>query len=65
MLTNLLVPLSSGVFEGMGRYCAVLFPCFIWLAGLRSRLVSTMVLAGFAMPDTLCLALFTNIYPLF
>jgi len=65
MLTNLWVPLSSGGFEGMGRYCAVLFPCFIWLAGLRSRLASTTVLAGFAMLYTLCLALFTNIHPLF
>ena len=41
MLANLWLPLSSGVFEGLGRYCAVLFPVFIWLAGVRSREIST------------------------
>jgi hypothetical protein len=65
MLVNLWLPLSSGVFEGMGRYCAVLFPCFIWLASLRSRAVSTSLVVVFGMGYTLCLALFTNIHPLF
>jgi hypothetical protein len=49
----------------MGRYCAVLFPFFIWLAGLRSRAVFTAALVVFAMLYTLCLALFTTIHPLF
>ena len=35
MLLNLYVPLSSGAFEGLGRYCSVLFPAFIWLASIR------------------------------
>ena len=37
MLMNLLLPLSSGVFEGVGRYCSVLFPAFIYLATIRSH----------------------------
>ena len=65
MLLNLLLPLSSGVFEGMGRYCSVLFPCFIWLASIRSRLLSTATIVLFAMFYTLGLALFTTIHPLF
>ena len=65
MAANLWVPLSSGQYEGLGRYCAVLFPFFIWLAGLRSRTVFIAALVISAMLYTLCLALFTNIYPLF
>jgi hypothetical protein len=65
MLLNLLLPLSSGVFEGVGRYCSVLFPWFIWLAAIRSRTVATALLVGFALFYTLGLALFTTIHPLF
>jgi hypothetical protein len=65
MLAHLLLPLSSGVFEGLGRYCSVLFPCFIWLASLRSRLVGTAVIVVFALFYTFGLALFTTIHPLF
>jgi hypothetical protein len=65
MLLNLWLPLSSGVFEGVGRYCSVLFPCFIWLASIRSPVVSDALLVGFALFYTLGLALFTTIHPLF
>lgn len=65
MLANLWLPLSSGHYEGLGRYCSVLFPCFIWLAGLRSRMASDAVVAVSAMFYTLCLALFTTIHPLY
>ena len=65
MAANLWLPLSSGQYEGMGRYCAVLFPFFIWLAGLRSRVVFITALVLSAMLYTLCLALFTTIHPLF
>jgi hypothetical protein len=64
MLANLLLPLSSGQYEGLGRYCAVLFPVFIWLAG-RSRRAVTSVIVVSALFYTLCLALFTTIHPLF
>src|SRR5207248_7762736 len=30
VLVNLWLPLSSGQLEGLGRYCAVMFPFFIW-----------------------------------
>jgi hypothetical protein len=65
MLANLWLPLSSGVFEGMGRYCAVMFPCFIWLATVRSRAVATALIVVFGMLYTLCLALFTKVHPVF
>jgi mannosyltransferase PIG-V len=65
VLLNLWLPLSSGVFEGVGRYCAILFPAFLWLATIRSRTVSTAIVITFALFYTLGLALFTTIHPLF
>jgi hypothetical protein len=65
MAANLWLPLSTGQVEGMGRYVAVMFPLFIWLASLGSRRAFTIVAVAFAMLYTLCLALFTNIHPLF
>lgn len=65
VLLNLMVPLSSGVFEGLGRYCSVLFPVFIWLASVRSQFCATAILVVFAMFYTLGLALFTTIHPIF
>ena len=65
MLLNLLLPLSSGLFEGVGRYCSVIFPCFIWLASIRSRHAAVAIVVLFAMFYTLGLALFTTLHPLF
>jgi hypothetical protein len=65
MALNLWLPLSSGVFEGVGRYCAILFPCFIWLATIEWAAVSTALVVGFALVYTLALALFTTVRPLF
>ncbi|MCC7417319.1 MAG: hypothetical protein IT176_09265 [Acidobacteria bacterium] len=65
MLANLYLPLSAGVFEGVGRYCAVLFPAFLWLATIRTRPLATALVVGFAMFYTLGLALFTTVHPLF
>jgi len=62
---NLYVPLSSGAFEGLGRYCSVLFPVFIWLAAIPSRRLSTAIVVVFAMFYTLGLALFATLRPLF
>jgi hypothetical protein len=64
MALNLYVPLSSGSFEGLGRYCSVLFPCFIWLASLRSRWLGTALIVVFAMFYTLGLAMFATGRPL-
>lgn len=65
MLLNLWLPLSSGVLEGLGRYCSVLFPAFILLASIRSRWIATGIVVVFALFYTLSLALFTNVHPLF
>ena len=65
MVMNLYVPLSSGTFEGLGRYCSVLFPAFIWLASIRSRFVYGSVVVVFALFYTLGLALFTTVRPIF
>ena len=34
VLAGLLLPLSSGQFEGLGRYCSVQFPIALALASL-------------------------------
>jgi hypothetical protein len=65
MAANLWLPLSSGQYEGVGRYCTVLFPFFIWVASATSRQGFTAVVVIFAMLYTLCMALFVNIHPLF
>jgi hypothetical protein len=65
MAANLWLPLSSGQYEGLGRYCSVMFPCFIWLGSLRGRALATWLVVIFAMLYTLCLALFVTIRPLF
>ena len=52
MVANLWLPLSSGVFEGVGRYCSVLFPAFMLLATVRSRAVSTAIVVVFALFST-------------
>jgi hypothetical protein len=65
MALNLYVPLSSGVFEGLGRYCSVLFPCFIWLASLKSERLFVGLVVAFAMFYTLGLVMFVTLRPLF
>ncbi len=65
MLANLWLPLSSGQYEGMGRYCAVLFPFFILMGGIRWRAGFLAMLVVSALLYTLCLALFTTIHPIF
>ena len=65
MLANLWLPLSSGQYEGMGRYCAVLFPFFILVAGIRWRAGFIAIVAVSALLYTICLALLTTIHPIF
>jgi hypothetical protein len=62
---NLALPLSSGQFEGLGRYCSVLFPFFVWLSAIESRVAFVATAVMFSMLYMLCAALFTNIHPLF
>jgi hypothetical protein len=65
MVANLWLPLSSGQYEGLGRYCVVLFPFFLWAATIRSGAAFALLVAAWAMLYALCLALFTTMYPLF
>lgn len=64
MLACLWLPLSSGSLEGLGRYCAVLFPFFILVGSVRSQTTQQWILAGFGALYMLCLSLFTNVYPI-
>jgi len=65
MLANLLLPLSSGQFEGLGRYCAVMFPAFIWLAQPARAWLQMPLMFVFSSLYMLCLALFTKLHPIF
>jgi Mannosyltransferase (PIG-V) len=65
MALNLWLPLSSGVFEGVGRYCAVLFPVYFVMATTRPLVVRKGLLAASAALYTLCLTLWVNMHPIF
>ncbi|MFO7694369.1 MAG: mannosyltransferase family protein [Vicinamibacterales bacterium] len=65
MALNLWLPLSSGVFEGVGRYCAVLFPFFFVMATIRPVMLRTGLLVASAALYMLCLALWVNLHPIF
>jgi hypothetical protein len=65
VVLGLLLPLSSGQFEGLGRYCSVLFPLPILFASMRGETRQMGLLTGFVMFYTLGLMLFGNVHPLF
>ncbi len=65
MAFNLTLPLSSGEFEGLGRYCSVLFPFFIWLGTLRNPTTQQLITVLFAGAYALCVSLFVNLHPIF
>lgn len=65
MALNLLLPLSSGEYEGLGRYCALLFPFFVWAGTWQAPVVQQLVVVGFAGAYTLCVSLWVNLHPLF
>ena len=60
-----MLPLSSGQFEGLGRYCAVLFPLSIWLGSLKGETRHLGLMTGFVLFYALGLVLFGNVHPLF
>lgn len=64
VLVNLALPLSSGQFEGLGRYCSVLFPVFLWIGTWRSPRTQHYALVASGVLYTLALTLFTTIHPL-
>jgi hypothetical protein len=66
MLANLSLPLSTGQFEGLGRYCSVLFPFSLGLAALvRSTTVHGLVLVVFAALFMFGLSMFATLHPMF
>ncbi len=65
MLANLWLPLSSGALEGVGRYCSVLFPAFIWLGSIESRWRHAALIVLFSMLYALGLSLFVTGRPLY
>ncbi len=65
VLLGLLLPLSSGQYEGLGRYCCVLFPLPIFFGSLKGETRHLGLMTGFAMFYALGLVLFGNVYPLF
>ena len=65
MALNLWLPLSSGVLEGVGRYCAVLFPFYFVMATARPFILRKGLLVVSAALYMLCLALWVNLHPIF
>jgi hypothetical protein len=57
MLAMLWLPLISGRFDSLGRACALLFPVFVLIAGVRWRLVLVAAAITSAMFYALVLAL--------
>jgi Mannosyltransferase (PIG-V) len=65
MALNLWLPLSSGVFEGVGRYCAVLFPFYFVMAAARPFILRKGLLVASAALYMLCMTLWVNLHPIF
>lgn len=65
VVLGLILPLSSGQYEGLGRYCAVLFPLPMLLGSLKGEARHFGLFAGCVMFYTLGLVLFGNVHPLF
>lgn len=65
IVLGLVLPLSSGQYEGLGRYCSVLFPIPILLASIEGKNRHLGLIAGLVLFYTLGLVLFGNVHPLF
>jgi hypothetical protein len=65
VLGGMLLPLSSGQLEGLGRYASVQFPVALALASGGSRTRHAMVLGIFGLLYIVCFALFVSVHPLF
>jgi hypothetical protein len=62
---NILPPLTTGGFLSAGRFSAVLFPAFVWLAAVLPARQRTAWIASFAVLQALCAILFYTWRPLF
>lgn len=65
VLGGMLLPLSSGQLEGLGRYASVQFPIALALASGASLTRHAIILTVFAVLYTICFALFVTVHPLF
>jgi hypothetical protein len=65
VLAALLLPLSSGQFEGLARYTSVQFPVALALASLGGEVRHHVLLGVFAALYGVCLAMFVTVHPLF
>jgi hypothetical protein len=65
ILLGLLLPLSSGQYEGLGRYCSVLFPLSLWLGSMKGELKHQLTLTACVLVYALGSTLFANVHPLF
>jgi hypothetical protein len=65
VVAGLLLPLSSGQFEGLGRYCSVQFPIALALGSLGGEVRHLVLLPASAILYALGLALFATVHPLF
>ncbi len=66
VVLGLLLPLSSGQFEGLGRYCSVLFPLSILLRIVEGRNPPPRIDDGLRpVLHARAWCLFGNVHPLF
>lgn len=65
LAANLALPLSSGQFEGLGRYCAVLFPFQIWVAMVTPPSYLPLVYTAYGVLYGLALTMFTTLHAIF
>ena len=65
VMLGLALPLSSGQYEGLGRYCSVLFPLAILFGSMKGEARHLGLITGFVLFYTLGLVLFGNVHPLF
>jgi hypothetical protein len=65
VVLGLLLPLSSGQYEGLGRYCSVLFPLPLLFGSLNGETRHFGLMTIFVMFYTVGLVLFGNVHPLF
>lgn len=65
VLGGMLLPLSSGQLEGLGRYASVQFPIALALASGGTMTRHATILTVFAVLYTICFALFVTVHPLF
>lgn len=65
VVLGLLLPLSSGQYEGLGRYCSVLFPLPLLFGSLNGETRHFGLMTMCVMFYTVGLVLFGNVHPLF